>query len=96
MAVSIADLLEAIRVEDSQANQKAVMRIKKTVEAVIEQYAPNAPDTVKDQACIMAAGYIWEAPAAAPARMNFSNALQNSGAASLLAPWREHQAGVCE
>ena len=96
MAVSIYELLEAIGLESSAATQKTVMRIKKAAETLIESYAANAPDTVKDQACIMMTGYIHEAPASAPARMNFSNALQNSGAASLLAPWREHQAGVCE
>lgn len=94
MAVSIADLLEAIHVEQNDANQKAVVRIRDAVNAVIATYAPDAPDAVKFQACVQCVGYVWESPASAPARMNFANALQNSGAAALLAPWRVHRAGV--
>ena len=94
MAVTIADLLEAIHVEDNAANRTAVTRIQNAVTALIEQYAPDAPDAVKDQATVQAVGYIQEAPASAPARMNFANAMQNSGANALLAPWREHGAGV--
>ena len=94
MALTIQDVLEAIRVEDSMVNQRTVTRIQKTVESLVEHYAPNAPVNVKDQAIIQATGYIHEAPAASPARTNFANAFHNSGAASLLAPWREHSAGV--
>ena len=94
MAVTIVDLLAAIQVEDTAANQTAVTRIQNAVTALIEQYAPDAPDAVKDQATVQAVGYIQEAPASAPARMNFANAMQNSGANALLAPWREHRAGV--
>ena len=62
--------------------------------ALVEKYAPDAPDAVKDQATVQAVGYIWEAPASAPARMNFANAMQNSGANAMLSAWREHGAGV--
>ena len=96
MAVTVADLLEAIRVEQNAPNEKAVTRTQGAVTALVEKYAPDAPDAVKDQAVVQCVGYIWDSPASAPARMNFSNALHNSGAASLLAPWREHQAGICE
>ena len=94
MAVSITDLLAAIHVEDTAANQTAVTRVRDAVTALVEKYAPDAPDAVKDQATVQAVGYIWESPASAPARMNFANAMQNSGANALLAPWRVHGAGV--
>ena len=94
MAVSITDLLAAIHVEDTAANQTAVTRIQNAVTALIEKYSPTAPTEVKDQAVVQCVGYIFESPASSPARMNFANAMQNSGANAMLAPWREHGAGV--
>ena len=61
--------------------------------ALVEKYAPDAEDAVKDLATVLAVGYIQEAPASAPARMNFANAMQNSGAYAMLSPFREHGAG---
>ena len=94
MAVMIVDLLEAIRADANDANTKAVTRIQNAVTELVERYSPDAPDSVKDQAVVQCVGYIWESPAASPARMNFANAMQNSGANALLAPWRVHGAGV--
>ena len=94
MAITIADLLQAISLEDNAANRTTVTRIQGAVTALIEKYAPDAPDAVKDQATVQAVGYIQEAPASAPARMNFANAMEHSGANAMLAPWREHGAGV--
>ena len=70
MAVSITDLLAAIHVEDTAANQTAVTRGTRRGDGLVEKYAPDAPDAVKDQATVQAVGYIWESPASAPARMN--------------------------
>ena len=94
MAVKIADLLEAIRADANATNTKAVTRIHGAVLELVEGYAPDAPDAVKDQAVVQCVGYIWESPASSPARMNFANAMQNSGANAMLAPWRDHRAGV--
>ena len=96
MAVGLQDVLTAIRVESNTVNDAAAGRIQSAVTELVDHYAPNAPDTVKDQAVIQAVGYMWHAPASAPARQNFSNAFHNSGAAALLAPWRCHGAGVCQ
>ena len=94
MAVTIADLLEAIHVEDNAANRTAVTRIQGAVTALVEKFAPGAEGVVKDLAVMRCVGYIQEAPASAPARMNFANAMEHSGANAMLAPWREHGAGV--
>ena len=95
MALTIQDVLEAIRVEDSTTNQRTVTRIWQASESAVRAYQGYlTPQAVMEQATIMMTGYIHEAPAASPARTNFANALHNSGAASLLAPWREQCAGV--
>ena len=96
MAVTLDDLRAGIRVEQNAENDTALTRIQGAVTALVEKYAPDAPDAVKDQAIVQACGYIWDSPAASPARMNFANAMMNSGAYAQLSPWREHQAGICE
>ena len=94
MAVTLPDLLEAISVVDNAVNRKKVMRISAAVVDLIRDYSPDAPDSIKDQAMVQCVGYIYESPSSAPARQNFANAMANSGAHAMLAPWRTHQAGV--
>lgn len=94
MAVTLDQLVVAVRATDNANNRTALTFIQNAVTALVERYAPDAPDAVKDQAIIQACGYVWEAPASSPARMNFANAMQNSGAHAVLSPWRDHEAGV--
>ena len=54
--------------------------------SIVNAYAPNAPDDVLDEAIVVMAGYILESPGFT--RMP-QDAFYNSGAKSLLAPWRE-------
>lgn len=104
MALNTEKLLEAIRVETSDANTRAATRMLEAVTAFLKKQGftvpikrsdpPGVPDSVFEQAVIQMCGYLWEQPASAPARMNFANAMQNSGASALLAPWKTHRAGV--
>lgn len=96
-----ATILNAIHVEATKDNLANMDRLRRAVKAVIvdhlggtEQTFPEDVEAVAEQAIIQMCGYIWESPAAAPARINFANALHNSGAAGLLAQWRTHWAGV--
>ena len=51
-----------------------------------EGYAPNAPDAVQDEAVVVMAGHLFQAP---PTQRTPANAFVNSGARSLLA--RHHE-----
>lgn len=75
--------------------------------ALVENYAPGAPQAVKDEAVIRFAGYLAQSDFGAiaseqggPAPLQFeyvtnhANAFRNSGAAMLLTRWRVRRAGA--
>ena len=73
--------------------------------ALVEQYAPSAPQAVKNEATIRTAGYLAEHPSAAVrqdtvgdvtvsyAAGNLS-ALRHSGAMAILSSWKVRRAGA--
>ena len=75
------------------------------VTALVNRYAPDAPEAVQDEAALRAAGYLNEQPGAAitsestgdeATRYAAGNvsALRHSGAMALLSPWKARLAGV--
>ena len=58
--------------------------------AIVEEYAPKAPDSVLDMALIRVVGWMYDAD---PAEAITSNPLLMSGAGAILARWRVHRAG---
>ncbi len=76
-----------------------------TVTALVERYAPDAPEAVRDEAALRAAGWLYSAPAngirrrsVGPLDASYSPnnhaALRHSGAMALLSPWKQRRAGV--
>ena len=72
--------------------------------ALVENYAPEAPEAITDEAVIRVAGWLKGSPASGMyesqrgqrgfrlVRIMNPSALRSSGAAALLLPWREHHA----
>ena len=78
-----------------------------TAAAIVERYAPAAPQAVKNEAVIRLAGWLRSSPPGdlvptGAGGLEFTwrpagrNALRNSGAAGLLAPWHRPRAMVLE
>ena len=88
MALTNASLAEAIRADTATA-----ARLRLVVVAAVLKYAPEAPEAIRDEAGTRLAGYLLDAPPAAPGD-GYANALRNSGAEALLAPWRIRRAGA--
>ena len=88
MALTDDSLATAIRADATTA-----ARLRPVAVAVIERYAPDAPDAVKDEAAVRVAGYLLDQPPA-PAGDGHAAALRNSGAAALVSQWRVRRAGV--
>ena len=100
MAVSPADLALEIGVTQARAEQLLM-----AATALVDRFAPDAPEPIKDEATIRAAGYLVEQPRAAirsdsvgdiatvftPSSLS---ALRHSGAMSLLSPWKVRRAGA--
>ena len=59
----------------------------------VEQYAPDAPRDTQNLAVARFAGYVYDAPSAS-AGATYGPAFLNSGAVSLLNPWRRAGAGM--
>ena len=100
MAVTLADLKEVglLTLPDAGAQRKL-----DTASALVERYAPDAPDGVKDEATIRAVGWLLErSPGYASASFGDDmtrfaamsiNVLYHSGATGILTPWRAHGLG---
>ena len=77
-------------------------RLLRVATAIVDAYAPDAPDDVKDEAILRFMGWVFDAGAfdagelgGRPA-INSAGAVLKSGAASLLKPWRVPRAGACD
>ena len=62
-----------------------------TAKAHILHYAPAAPDAVHDGSLVRLVGFLYDVDATDRVALN---PLMNSGAASMLQPWRDHRIGV--
>ena len=85
---------------DSTAN-----RIGSTAATLVEHYADNAPQAIKNEAILRCAGWLYEAPSSGvrsqsigPMSIDFTpsmqSALRHSGAMSLLSPFKIRRAGA--
>ena len=94
MAVTLtaAQLREAMRMGDTTEENAEVARLLSYATEAITKHVATAPDAVHNEAAIRLASYLIDQPNAGRGAM-FANALQNSGAASILLPYRVHRAG---
>ena len=68
-------------------------RIAATARAMVEAYAPTAPDAIHDEAFVRLAGWLYDSDPAGAAPGGPS-ALRSSGAGALLAPYRVRRGGA--
>ena len=93
MALTDSSLMNALRVGDSTEETAEVSRLRTYAEAAVTKHAPDAPDAIAEEAQIRLAAYLFDQPNAGRG-VAFANALRNSGAASILLPYRIHRAGI--
>ena len=91
MALSIAALRSAIRAGDSARETVEVTRLRNFAVAFVNRYAPNAPETIRDEAAIRLAGYIFDSPSAS-GQARHANAFLNSGAQAIVGPYKARRA----
>ena len=93
MALEVTDLAVALRiiadpVGTLPAAQEGVLtRLLAVAATVADTYAPNAPCAIRDEAAVRVAGWLYDRPPEAHTRGH--SAILQSGAQSLLAPWRD-------
>ena len=72
--------------------QGVLDRHRDTAKAMVERYAPDAPETVLNEAAIRVAGFLYDRP---PEQANRAiSAMLHSGAQALLVPWRNPGLGL--
>lgn len=87
------------------AADEAANTLGAAASAMVEQYAPGAPQSVRDEATVRMAGYLAQSdfgsvvkesigPQDVEYAVNHANAFRNSGAAGLLSRWRVRRAGA--
>ncbi len=96
MAITVQDLATALRLitsdddalDDVQTAQ--LERLAGVAAALVESYAPEAPQAIQDESAIRCAGYLYDI---APDDRNIpQNAFVHSGAQALLSFWRVQRA----
>ena len=94
VTITAAALAAAIRAGESSDETAEVTRLLAYATEAVERYAPDAPDTVHNEATVRLSGYLYDQPNTS-ARAGYADALHNSGAASMLSVYRVHRAGKC-
>ena len=105
--VALAAATAKLRAAIGEPDVAVVQRLGAVASAIVEAYAPGAPQALKDEAVVRTAGRLAEMPSAsvrsegtgdvetgyAP---SMTGALLHSGSKSLLYPYRRKRAGVAK
>ena len=96
MSVEIGDLAAALRITDGTMPEEPIKGILRRLKTVAEAHAnieaPEAPDKVRDEACIRMAAYLYDQPSTGSG-LGYANAWRNSGAAALVSRWVRRRLG---
>ena len=87
MAISVDDALNSLRVNDSPQERGVITRMLPAAETLIEKHAPDAPENIREEAIYRLVAYWFDMPNAHRGA-GYANALRNSGAQAILAPYR--------
>ena len=95
---SIEQLAADLRIGDgvtAPTGPTAVLlaRIAATATAMVEQYAPDAPDTIHNESFVRLAGWLFDSDPSG-ATPGGPAAMRASGAASLLSPYKVRRGGL--
>ena len=91
--LTVSALLAALRLGTTTEETNEATRLLAYATLAVEKHAPDAPEAAQNEAVIRLAGYVFDQPFAGRGNA-YANALRNSGAESMLAPWVTHRAGV--
>lgn len=86
-ALAVALRIVVSEGETLTSGQTATLdRLLATASTLVEQYAPDAPDSLQNEAAIRIAGYLFDTDPAESRRV--ASPMLYSGGAALLSPWR--------
>ena len=88
MALTTDNLITALRLGNTSEERAIAERLLGAAQQVVNQQAPNAPDVLKGEAIIRLAAYWYDQPNAGRGTA-YASAFRNSGAKSILLPYRK-------
>lgn len=91
--ITVSDLQNALRAGSSTAETTEITRLRTYAIEVVNKHANSAPDTVKSEAIVRLASYLYDLPPATRGQA-YAGAFRNSGAGAVLLPYRVHRAGA--
>ena len=92
---SVPELAGALRLNDSAEETAEVTRLLAYVSVAVVKHAPDAPDTVHDEAARRLAGFLFDMPEAGRYD-GYANAMRGSGAGRILLPYKTHRLGLAD
>ena len=94
MAVTIKRkaLCDALRLGNSDAEMAEATRLLAYSTTAVTRHVAICPDEIHNESVIRLSSYLFEQPIGRG--LAYANALRNSGAASIMAPYRVHRAGA--
>lgn len=91
VTITVAEVAAAIRVGNTAEETAQVTRLLAYATEAVTKHAPDAPDVIQNEAVILLVGYHYDKPTVSGSAG--ARGFRNSGAASLLLPYRVHRAG---
>ena len=96
---------ECLKTALGEDDDATAQRLGSVASALVEKYAATAPQSIRNEAVIRAAGWMYEQPSAAVRSESVGDistsyaathvsALRHSGAMSMLSPWKQRRAGA--
>lgn len=100
VTITVADIARILKTDEDTAT-----RLRAVAKELVQEYAPDAPEYLLNEATIRAAGWLNEGGfgyvregTAGPLTVSYAtsqkNALYHSGAAALLTRWKRRRAGA--
>ena len=93
VTITVSELLAALRMGDSPEETAEATRLLSYATEAVTKHASDAPGVAHNEAAIRLAGYLFDQPFASRGQA-YSSALVNSGASSILLPYRVHRLGA--
>ena len=93
LTATVADVSRSIRAVDSPDVLAELEDLLAYASAEVTRIAPLAPDVVHNRAATsIIVSYLYDRPTAGR-EMSYANVIRNSGAGSMLLPYRHHRGG---
>ena len=92
ITLTVDEFAAALRLGNSAEETAQATRLLAYATEAVARYAPDAPDATSTEAVVRLGAYLFDMPNAGRG-VGYANALRNSGAQSILIPYRVHRAG---